>query len=61
MEKGKNCYFSERSHGTFRRAFTLPKGTDESKLEASFHNGLLTVKVPKTSGALSRKIEVKPA
>ncbi len=60
-EKDESRYFSERSYGTFQRAFTLPKGTDESKLEATFHNGLLTVKVPKASGASARKIEVKRA
>jgi HSP20 family protein len=58
-EKGENRYFFERSYGTFQRTFTLPKGTDESKLEATFHNGLLTVKVPKASGASARKIEIK--
>ena len=58
-EKGENRYFCEYSYGTFQRTLTLPKGTDESKLEATFHNGLLTVKVPKASGASARKIEIK--
>jgi len=60
-EKNKNRYLSERSYGAFQRMFGLPKGTDESKVEASFHNGILTVSVPKAAETATRKIEVKAA
>lgn len=60
-EKGKNRYLRERSYGSFQRMFGLPKGTDESKVEAGFHNGILTVSIPKAAEAAARKIEVKAA
>jgi HSP20 family molecular chaperone IbpA len=39
----------------------LTKGTDEAKLDARFHNGILTVSVPKPAGTQVRKVEVKAA
>lgn len=60
-EKGKNRYLSERSYGSFQRMFGLPKGVDDSKVEAGFHNGVLTVSIPKAVEPAARKIEVKAA
>jgi HSP20 family protein len=60
-EKSKNRYLSERSFGAFQRMFGLPKGTDESKVEASFHNGVLTVSIPKAAQPAARKIEIQAA
>lgn len=60
-EKSKNRYLSERSYGSFQRMFGLPKGTDESKVDASFHNGVLTVSIPKAAEAAARKVEIKAA
>ena len=61
-EKSENHYLSERSYGTFQRVFGLPPGTDESKIEAQFHNGVLTVTVPKNAEAPNaRKVDVKAA
>jgi HSP20 family protein len=60
-EKGKNRYLSERSYGSFQRMFGLPKGTDDSKVAAGFHNGILTVSIPKSAQPAARKIEVKAA
>jgi HSP20 family protein len=50
-ERQKNYYRSERSFGSFQRAFELPEGVDQSKIEASFQRGLLTVTLPKTETA----------
>jgi HSP20 family protein len=61
-EKSENHYLSERSYGVFRRMFGLPPGTDESKIEAKFHNGVLTVTVPKNAESPdARKVDVKAA
>jgi HSP20 family protein len=35
----------ERRYGSFRRSMTLPEGIDESKIKASFKDGLLEVSV----------------
>jgi len=37
----------------------LPHGVDASKVDASYHNGMLTVNVPKTKEALGQRIAVK--
>jgi HSP20 family protein len=38
-------YIRERFHGMFRRAITLPEGTDERDIEAEFDNGLVEIAV----------------
>lgn len=48
----------ERSYGTFRRSFTLPRGVDSAKVEAKFEDGVLTLTLPKSEMAKSRKITV---
>lgn len=49
----------ERAYGTFRRSFTLPRGVDSTKVEANFQDGVLTLTMPKSETAKSRKIKVK--
>ncbi|WP_116131228.1 Hsp20/alpha crystallin family protein [Tropicimonas sp. IMCC34043] len=62
-EEKKGYYLSERSYGSVYRTVPLPPGVDSDKAEASFKNGVLTVKVPKTEEAQAKlkRIEVKPA
>jgi HSP20 family protein len=61
-EKNKNYYLSERSYGSFQRAFSLPEGIDQNKIAANFAKGVLTVTLPKNAEAQkSQKIEVKAA
>lgn len=51
----------ERVHGTFRRTFQLPQDVAEDKVEATFSNGVLTIRLPKVEVARPRRIEVKTA
>lgn len=62
-EKEKDYYLSERRYGSFVRSFRLPEGIDESKIEATFAKGVLTVTLPKTAEAKSeeKKISIKAA
>jgi HSP20 family protein len=62
-EKKKNYYTSERRYGAFERSFQVPQDVDETKIEASFSNGLLTVTLPKRADAqkLAKTIAVKAA
>jgi HSP20 family protein len=62
-EKAKNYYLSERSYGSFQRAFELPDGIDRDKVSADYSKGVLTITLPKTAEAQkqSKKIEVKAA
>ena len=48
----------ERTYGTFVRSFQLPKGLDESKIEADFDNGMLTIRLPKAALPQPRKIHI---
>ena len=43
--------WSERSYGRFERRIALPDGADENKCEASFRDGLLTIRMPKSAEA----------
>ena len=45
----QDVYRREYSFGSFRRSFTLPKGVDASAISAAYEQGILTIKVPKTT------------
>lgn len=48
----------ERSYGSFRRSFTLPRTVNGDEVSAKFEDGVLTVAMPKVAEAKGRKIEV---
>ncbi len=58
-EKGKTFHRIERRLGSFSRSVTLPCPVKEDAIDAQYKNGTLTVKMPKTEEAKSRKITVK--
>lgn len=45
----------------FRRAFTLSRELDPSRIEASLKDGVLTLRIPKQEHARPRRIDVKVA
>lgn len=45
--KDNNYYILERSHGSFERTLFLPEECDSESVEASFNNGILTIKIAK--------------
>lgn len=49
----------ERMNGAFRRTFQLPQNVAEDEIDASFENGLLTVRVPKAEVPQPRKIQIR--
>lgn len=49
----------ERQPGRFQRSFQLPGNVNEDGIEASFAQGLLTVRVPKAELPKPRRIEVR--
>jgi HSP20 family protein len=49
----------ERSYGSFLRSFQLPQGLDESRIEATFNNGILSVHIPKSALPQPKKIQIK--
>lgn len=48
----------ERTFGTFRRSFTLPKGVEAESVTARTENGQLEVVIPKPVAETPRKIKV---
>jgi HSP20 family protein len=49
----------ERSYGTFSRSFQLPETADADQIDASFKDGILRVRLPKTEKAQPKQIDVK--
>lgn len=54
----ENYHRIESSYGKFYRSFTLPHDVEESRIEANFDNGVLTIEVPKVEGAKPKQIPI---
>ena len=54
-EKTKDRYVSERRYGSFRRSLQLPASVDAGKIEATYKNGVLSVKLPKSEEAKKKQ------
>lgn len=59
----EKTHYSERSYGSFTRAFTLPSDADRNDISANFANGVLTLRIGKAAHGAerARQIEVKPS
>ncbi|MFH1887849.1 MAG: Hsp20/alpha crystallin family protein [Pseudomonadota bacterium] len=55
----ENVHYSERYFGSFSRSLKLSSPVDPGKVEASFKNGVLSITLPKTGQAASKRIDVK--
>lgn len=51
-------YVLECAYGAFERLVPLPAPVDESRARARYRRGVLTVTLPKTAAARSRRIDV---
>jgi HSP20 family protein len=58
-EKGKAYHRLERRSGTFSQMLRLPSVVNEEKVQAEFHEGVLTVTLPKTEATRTRMVKVK--
>ena len=59
----RRYHLTERSTGTYMRAFTLPFTPDRDKITADFDKGVLKVKVPRSPDQpkATKRIEIHPA
>lgn len=57
-KEGRNYHRVERSYGQFVRSFTLPNNVDRDRIQATFHNGLLEIALPKREEAKPRQIRI---
>jgi HSP20 family protein len=58
-EEGANYYRKERYDGEFRRVVTLPDDVDPDKVEATYSDGILHVRIQRRESAKPRQIEIK--
>jgi HSP20 family protein len=60
-DQREGFYRSERSYGSFYRVIPLPEGVDESKVNATFSNGVLEVTLPRPEERrpASRRVEIR--
>ena len=57
-DEERRYHLWERSYGSFRRSFTLPRAVSGSEVSAVFDNGVLTVRLPQVAEAKGRTIEI---
>lgn len=60
-QKNNNFYKVERSYGAFERVLSLPEDADQEEVEATFKNGVLSIKMPRKALPKSdlKQIEIK--
>ena len=57
--KEEDYFYSERSYGAFARVLELPCKVKGDKVKASFKNGVLEVRLPKSEEAKARSVSIK--
>ena len=60
-QKREGGYCRERCYGSFSRRFKLGSAVDDSKIEAAYENGVLTVVLPKKEEVKPRQIPIHSA
>lgn len=55
----KKKHYSEFRYGSYSRSFTFPTPIDESRVDARFENGVLSIVVPKASAATAKQIKIQ--
>jgi len=58
-QEDRRYHLWERSFGSFRRTFTLPRTVVTDDISAEFKDGILFIQLPKAPEAKSRKISIK--
>ena len=59
--KEASLHRAERRGGSFRRTVQLPSEVDGEKVEASYRNGVLRIRIPKAPEHQPRRISVGPS
>ena len=57
--EGSTYHLIERAYGTFERTIVLPKNVDSEKSQASYVDGILSVRLPKAVSETVRNIPVE--
>ncbi len=57
--KEADYYCRECVQGSFQRIIELPATVEAKQIDAKFHDGILTIRLPKSEEAKPKQIEVK--
>lgn len=57
--EGETLHVQERRFGKFQRVLEFHDPVEQDQIEARFHNGVLTLTIPKAKQAVSKKIEIQ--
>ncbi len=58
-EEERGYYRFERSYGAFQRSFPIPCEVESDKVDASFKNGVLRMRMPKSQAAKERTRKIR--
>jgi HSP20 family protein len=56
--QGERYFRQECVYGPFQRAFVLPATVDQEHVQASYHDGILELRLPKVEAAKPRRIAI---
>jgi HSP20 family protein len=56
--KEGDYYRAERAYGTFQRSFVLPTLVDQDKVQATYTDGVLELRLPKSEAAKPKRIAI---
>ncbi len=59
QQRGETYLWQEREIGNFVRTLRLPALVEEAGIEATYEDGMLTVRLPKVAKAIENKISIK--
>ncbi len=58
-KRGERSCLRERRYGSFVRSVSLPMPVKADAVEADYHNGVLTLTLPKTDEVKPKRIAIK--
>jgi HSP20 family protein len=58
-EKTEEYFWREREAGRFVRTVQLPTAIDQSKVAATYENGIMTIRLPKTEPSAKTRVQIK--
>jgi HSP20 family protein len=58
-EKTEEYFWRERQAGRFVRTIPLPTAVDKSKVAATYQDGIMTIRLPKTEPTVKTRIQIK--
>jgi HSP20 family protein len=56
--KEDNYHRVERAYGTFQRSFVLPTAVDQEHVQATYQDGVLELRLPKSEAARPKRIAI---